>query len=345
MDFGPFVLLSLFYALLGVRVVGQLATRWRETFDRRFTAADRSLVDQAAFFVLVPVSVALHELGHAIAIRLLGGRVEDWGYYLFAGYVSFDPTDFTRAERILVAAAGTIVNVLLAAGAVALVVGRRPPMRPAFNELLLQFTLLSLVNALVVYPLLDLVSGLNGDWSQMYRGGVPALSAAILAVHAGILGLVVWAWRSDRVRARIAALTAAPPGLQRLPVSGRSRSGQRSSDRADSGTEAVLRDSAARVASGWPVRVEGAIQRRPEGILLVLSWRGDGLLRTVLAWAPADGGVELSGAVSSEGTPPSRRSLGRERVPVDADRLTLALRVAMETVDTWTPAPESVPSP
>src|SRR3712207_7948942 len=41
MDFGPFVLISLFYALLGVRVVAQLASRWRETFDRRFTAADR----------------------------------------------------------------------------------------------------------------------------------------------------------------------------------------------------------------------------------------------------------------------------------------------------------------
>jgi Zn-dependent protease len=116
MGFGPFVLISLFYVVVGVRVVAQLARSWRQTFDRRFTPADRSLVDQAAFFVLLPISVALHELGHAVAIWLFGGSVEGWGYYGFAGYVGYDPTDFSRAERIWVAAAGTIVNLLLAAG-------------------------------------------------------------------------------------------------------------------------------------------------------------------------------------------------------------------------------------
>ena len=344
MDFGLFVLISLFYALIGLRVVGRLVRGWRETFDRRFTPADRSLVDQAAFFVLVPISVALHELGHAVAIRLLGGRVEGWGYYLFAGYVGYDPTDFTRPERIAVAAAGTIVNLLLAAGAVALVFLRRPPMRAAFNELLLQFTLLSLVNALVVYPLLDLFSGLNGDWNQMYRGGVPALSAAIFVAHAGILGLVVWAWRSERVRSRMAALTQAPPGLRRLSLASRHRSAATDAGGGDSSVEAVLQEAARRVAGGWPARVEAAIQRRPEGVLLILTWRADGLRRMVLAWAPETGGVEFTGAVGPEGLPPARRPLGRELGPFDADRLTLALRVAMEAVDVWTPARESIGS-
>lgn len=77
MDFGPFILFSLFYAVVGVRVVRQLVARRRETFDRVFTAADRALVDQAAFFVLIPISVALHELGHAVTIRALGGTIED----------------------------------------------------------------------------------------------------------------------------------------------------------------------------------------------------------------------------------------------------------------------------
>ena len=48
--------------MLGVRVVYQLARNFRQTFDRNFTPQDRLLVDQAAFFVLLPVSVALHEL-------------------------------------------------------------------------------------------------------------------------------------------------------------------------------------------------------------------------------------------------------------------------------------------
>jgi len=335
MGFGPFVLISVFYALLGIRVVVQLARRWRATFDRRFTAEDRALVDQAAFFVLVPIAVALHELGHAVAIRALGGRVEGWGYYLFAGYVGFDPSEFTRAERIVIAAAGTVVNLLLAAGALAVVFGRRPPSRAAINELLLQLTLLSLINALVVYPLLDLVSGLNGDWSQMYRGGVPALSAVILALHAGILGFLWWAWRSDRVRSRIAALTEAPPGVRRLPLTDRRDGGRRGTG---SSLEAVLEEAASRVASGWPVPVDGAIQRRADGALLALTWRGGGQLRSVLAWAPAHGGVEFTGAAGVEGLPPARRALGREAGPLEPDRLTIALRLAMEAVEGWTPA-------
>ena len=76
MGFGPFILISLFYAVIGVRVVTQVVQRRRELFDRRFTIADRSLVDQAAFFILVPISVALHELGHAVAVWLAGGTVK-----------------------------------------------------------------------------------------------------------------------------------------------------------------------------------------------------------------------------------------------------------------------------
>lgn len=343
MGFGPFVLISLFYAVIGLRVVAQLARSWRETFDHRFTPADRSLVDQSAFFVLVPISVALHEVGHAVAIRLYGGGIESWGYYGFAGFVGYDPSDFTQAERVVVAAAGTIVNLLLAAGAVALVFGRRPPLRAAFNELLLQFTLLSLLNALVVYPLLDLASGLNGDWTQMYRGGVPTLSVAIGIVHVAILALVAWAWRGERLRGRLAALTGADAASGAAPLRrirlGVERPGRAGDDAAASGAEAILREAAARVAGGWTAPVEAAIQRRSDGTLLVLAWRdGGGLPRNVLAWAPDAGGIELSGAVGGEGETPTRRVIGREPGPPDADRLTLALRVALETVETWPPA-------
>ena len=102
-------------------------------------------------------------------VRLYGGQVLDWGFYGFAGYVAFDPREFTDAQQIVIAAAGTAVNLLLAGIAVALVFLKRPPFRAAINELLITFTWISLLNALVVYPLLDFVSGLEGDWTQMYR--------------------------------------------------------------------------------------------------------------------------------------------------------------------------------
>lgn len=331
MPLGPFALLSVLYLILGVRVVYQLLRGFRQTFDRNFTHADRMLVDQAAFFVLVPISVALHELGHAVAIRLYGGQVLDWGYYGFAGYVGYDPGEFTNAQQIVIAAAGTIVNLLLAAIAVGLAFLKKPPVRAAINELLIQFTWISLLNALVLYPVLDLLSGLNGDWTQMYDGGAPALSAVILFVHVSVLALLFWAWRDSGMQARIAKLTGLPAGLSR------GLTGPRRTQRADTPAEKTLREAANRVASGWPVSVEGSVRRGHAGAALVLSWRDeDGpLQRSVLAVAPESGGLELSGALQANGTAPIQRPLGRATGTVDADRLTLLLRMAMETVAGW----------
>lgn len=341
MGFGPFVVLSIFYALIGLRVVGQLARHWRATFDRHFTAADRSLVDQTAFFVLVPISVALHEFGHAVAIWLLGGRVESWGYYLFAGFVGYDAGDFSPRARIVVAAAGTLVNLLLAAVALGVVFGTRPPMRAAFNELLLQFTLLSLINAFILYPALDLFSGLNGDWTQMYRGGEPLFGVAIGIIHAAVLGGVFWVWRSEPLRQRMATLTDAPPGLQRLPLGQRRATPETPRNGRDA--TAALQDAAGRVADGWLVPVEGAIQKRADGMLLLLSWRAGDLPRSVIAWAPRTGGVTVTG-ITGDPAQSAPRAFGHEAGPIDVDRLTLRLRLAMEAIDaepSGTAAPRS----
>lgn len=332
MGFGPFVLLSIFYAFIGVRVVAQLVRRRATIFDRQFTMADRAMVDQAAFFVLIPISVALHEMGHALVIWWLDGTVGGWGYYLFAGYVSYDPTLFSQADRMLVAFAGTFVNILLAAAAVGLVFLRQPPLRAAFNELLLQFAILSIVNALVFYPALDLVSGLNGDWTQIYRGGVPELAAVILVIHIGILATGWLALRSDRVGARVATLTDAPAGTRR-----RSLGGVRTVNEIDraTGRDKGLADAAARVASGWPIPVETVLQRRGTGTLVMLAWESAGAVRSVILWAPSSGDLEISGGLATAGNPPVRRRIGQTAGSSDPDRITLSLRLAMETVEGW----------
>lgn len=342
MEFGPFVLLSLFYAVIGVRFVVRLLGRWRETFDRHFTETDRSMVDQAAFFILVPISVALHELGHAVAIWTLGGAVQGWVYYLFAGYVSFDPAEFSKDERVLIAIAGTVVNVLLAGFALLLVFGRRRPMRAAFNEILLQFTVLSLGNALIVYPALDLTSGLNGDWAQVYRGGVPALAAAIFAIHAAILIGGVLALRSERVGARIATLTGLPAGTKRAPLGGVRRAPGGATEGSDPHPgDRALRDAIDRVVSGWPTPVEAGVRRGTETSLFVLSWFSSGLRRSVIIWRSTDGAVEISGAASADGASPRPRAVTHEPAGASVDRLTLALRLAMETVETWAPTTDT----
>ncbi|MDQ3693605.1 MAG: hypothetical protein M3464_08250 [Chloroflexota bacterium] len=339
MTFGPFILISLFYVILGIRVVYQLITNWRQTWDLKFTAGDRALVNQAAFFVLLPVGVALHELGHAVAIWAFGGTVVEWGFYGFAGYVSYYPWQFSDDQRVIIAAAGTVVNILLAAAAVAFVFLRRPPARAAINELLIQFVFISLLNALIIYPLLDLVSGLNGDWSQMYFGDVPALSVVILVIHAGILATLFWAWRNPGMRARIAALTGAPPGLRRLQA-GRRRSAApaRPGTAAATGIEAVLQDVADRVVSGWPAPVEASLQARPDATLLLLSWTEENVPRGVVVLTPAAGGYEIRGVAHWPGTDPDVRGISRSPGPVAADPLTMAVRLGMEAVAHWRPA-------
>lgn len=329
MPLGPFGLISLFYAVLAVRCLWQLARSWSATWDRRFTPDDRLLVDQAAFFVLVPISVALHELGHAVAVWRLGGDVLGWGYFGFAGYVEFDPGQFDAAQRIFIASAGTLVNLLLGALALAVVFLKRPPLRAAFNELLIQFTVISLLNALVLYPLLDFASGLNGDWRQMYFGGVPSLSLLILVIHVSVLGALWWAWNDPRVRARIAALTDgggvhAPWSRPSAPTPARATL---------TPAERALAEAGDRVASGWPGPVRSGVQQTPDGPLLVLSWGSAGGRRAVLARASGDR-VELDGAVVVGGRA-QRRPVAVLPGSPSADELTLRLRLAMEAVDGW----------
>jgi len=334
MPFGTFAILSLFYAVIGVRVVYRLIRSWSTVWDRSFTQSDRSIVDEAAFFVLVPISVALHELGHAVAIWAMGGTVVDFGYYGFAGYVSYFPAQFSATEQTIIAAAGSIVNLLLCLLAFGLVFLRKPPMRAAGNELLLQFAFLSGLNAFVVYPLLDLASGMNGDWRQMYDSGVPWLSGLIVAIQAAVLYGGYWLATNPRSKARMASLTDVPPGFERGLLGGL-RPGQ--IDTASlSPVERAMQEAAARVASGWSEPVKTHLQRFAGGTGLVLEWSGGKEGRIAVAARSFENGrtdiVKLAGARAGS-TPPQPQLLHQWPALPSVDQLTLGLRVAMEAAE------------
>lgn len=335
MGFSPFILISLFYAVVGIRIVVQVVQRRREIFDTTFTPFDRSMVDQAAFFILVPVSVALHELGHAVTVWALGGQVVDFGFYGFAGYVSFYPSEFTPAQRILIAAAGSIVNLILILIALAVVFFRKPPMRAAYNELLLQFAFISGINAFIFYPILDVVADFNGDWRQMYDGGVPALSIAIGVVHLAILAGGYWLYRSPRMKARMATLTDVPPGYERGMLGGVQPSKLDLSTL--SPAERTLREAAERVAGGWDTRVETGVQRFNGGSAVTLAWRRGRLQHVVAARTFPNGSTDLIAIPNTPPGPanvaPAPRQLHRWPSVPSTDDLTMGLRMAMESVD------------
>ncbi len=339
MSFGPFILLSLFYAVIGVRVIARLARSWRTTFDRHFTAEDRGLVDQAAFFILLPISVALHELGHAVAVKGFGGDIVDWGYYAFAGFVSYDPRPFSDLQRILVALAGPLVSIVLGLIALATVFLRRPPLRPSYNELLTQFAALSIINAAVFYPLLDVATGLGGDWSQIYRGGVPAVSGVIFLFHLGLLLGGLWAFRNPGVQARVASLTGAPTGTQRTFMGGVQRPERPFT--APSPEANVAHEAARRAASGWPppvrVAVQGGLPATRFAVGIVWQSGDDPAPRGVMVRLADGGAVEIRGHIADRAAPSgSVRGYALlhpfESMPA-VDALTVEIRIAMEDVE------------
>jgi membrane-associated protease RseP (regulator of RpoE activity) len=333
MDFGAFSIISLIYVVIGVRIVAQLVQNWKAVWDHNFTIFDRQIVDQAAFFVLIPVSVALHELGHAIAVWGFGGRVLDFGFYGFAGYVSYSPRGFSAEEQTIVAAAGTIVNLALCVIALAVVFFRRPPMRAAFNELLIQFAIISGLNAFIVYPLLDVASGLNGDWRQMYDSGVPWLSAIIVLMQAAVLFGGYWLLTNPGMKARAASLTDVPPGLER-GILGGLREGKVDPARLNP-AEKVLHEAIDRVSSGWQEPVRTGIQRFQGGTAITLQWNLGPRHYVVAARTFANGSTDLVSIPTNSPAPEAARPrlLHRWQTLPSTDELTLGLRLAMETAE------------
>lgn len=328
MGLGPFTIISLIYVVIGIRSVSRLVSRWGAVWDRRFTVQDRQLVDEAAFFVLVPISVALHELGHAVAVWSFDGTVTDFGFYGFAGYVSFIPFGMSDVQLTVIAAAGSLVNLVLCLAAIGLVFLR--PFRAAVNELLVQFAVVSGANAFIVYPLLDLASGLNGDWRQMYGSGVPWLTAIIVAIQIGMIAAGFWLYSSGWARARLARLTDVPAGMQRGFFGGIQPG--TIDVRALTPQERSLREASERVASGWPARVETGIQRFDTGTAMTLAWQRGSHGYAIAARSFASGRTDIV-ALTGRGVDGRPHLIRGWAEPPTTDELTLALRIAMETVE------------
>ena len=330
---GGFSIFSLLYVALGVRVVWMIAQNWRSVWDRNFTPHDRVLVNQASFFFLIPLSVVLHEFGHAVAVWGFGKEVVDWGFYGFAGYVAYVPFGLTDVQQTIIAAAGTLVNLVLCLLALAIVLYWKPALRPAYNELLIGFVFISGVNAFIVYPVLDVLSGMNGDWRQMYSSGVPWLTTLIVIVQAAVLVGGWWLFTDTGMKAKFARLTNVPPGFERGLFGGTQPAKIRTMNMDPA--EIHLRDAVNRVASGWHTRVESQIQRFTGGSAMLLQWTTNRNLRVLAARSlPNDAWDIVQIPTSIDGSQVGKPAvIQRWNRRPGIEELTMALRVAMEQVD------------
>lgn len=127
--FGPFGL-SLWLAVV-VPALVLMAVHWKalteNLFDRMATPESAALL-----FVLFPFIKALHELGHAAAIKVWGGEVHDMGvmFLVFTPIPYVDASSSTafpgKWRRFVVGAAGMMVELLIAAVAMYVWLGAQP---------------------------------------------------------------------------------------------------------------------------------------------------------------------------------------------------------------------------
>jgi hypothetical protein len=193
-----FSLLSVFYLFIGAYAVYQLTRNWRGFWDDDYTEQDRNLAGLTAFFLLVPVGVLLHELGHMAAAWTTGSQVLGLHYFVYWGYVELIPSSASPLLDWYIALSGNFVSYVL--GAASLTVGLAfPNMKQVLRGLLTLFGALELLQTLIFYPAMSLVTGFEGDWDTIYSFESPVASGATLAIQLISLAIFFWLLRRDRV--------------------------------------------------------------------------------------------------------------------------------------------------
>ncbi|MFN2606696.1 MAG: hypothetical protein ABR511_02180 [Acidimicrobiales bacterium] len=196
--------MDLILGIGAVLAVAGLVKGWRSFLDDEFTPADRRVAMQVSVFIVPPVVVLLHELGHMAATLAVGGRVTSFHYGLFEGSVGFAGVASTAAVWF-VAVAGNVVSAVVG-GTMVVAGGLGTRIRRPLRYVLILGGLFEFVFALVGYPLLS-ESARFGDWLLIYDFGAnPFLSWATLAVHAALL-VAMWRWWQDGLRHTLFAVT------------------------------------------------------------------------------------------------------------------------------------------
>jgi len=179
--------ISFLYALRSLYIVGRLFKNWRAFWDAEFSAADRALANDLAFFVLIPIGVFLHEAGHALATWQVGGEVVEFQWRVFWGFI-IPSGAFTPVQEWWIAFSGPLVSILIGLLPIPFLLWVR---RGVWSELLYAFIKHELFYALVWYPILSFI-GFGGDWVRIYDFSIAPYAHLTLVVH---LVLLYGLWR------------------------------------------------------------------------------------------------------------------------------------------------------
>lgn len=186
-NWAPLDALNLLFLPLMAITAGQCFKHWGSLWDAELTAADRQLLQQAVIFVLLPVVVLCHELGHVAAIKFFGGTVKEFHYAFQSGYV-VPGQSFPPDQTIWLYFSGNLVQILigLLAGLSAMLCSS-----PPIVAMLVYLSLWSIGGTVIIYALLSL-TGFYGDWINIYSYGLSPLVLAIGTFHLTMAALVFW---------------------------------------------------------------------------------------------------------------------------------------------------------
>jgi hypothetical protein len=181
-------LMALIAVPIAISTVIKAQKNWANLWDRDLTTEDRSLLMGLALFVVMPVIVFFHECGHAAATIACGGQVQKFYYGFLWGYV-IPSGNFTDGQILWIYLAGNLAEIAL--GVVALIVAIRAK-APAIVALSVYVSFWAIAGTLIFYTLLSVI-GAYGDWEAIYSSPLKNVVALIGAIHAVLIGLIVWA--------------------------------------------------------------------------------------------------------------------------------------------------------
>jgi hypothetical protein len=176
-----FAALSILIILAGLKTLFQVINGWKSLWDDDLTRDDAKLASSASFYLLIPPTVALHELGHAIAVWAFGLEVLDFWFLGYMGAIFHAPS--TPIGNFTIALAGNVVT--LAIGIFCIAWGLARPGHPVRNILWIELGRQSLFLVLVFYPAICLL--FDGDFRTIYSTQTPIASGITLVAHGALL--------------------------------------------------------------------------------------------------------------------------------------------------------------
>lgn len=184
--------MAIIYGIISIDTILRLSNNWRSFWDDKVTAKDRFLLERVAVFILIPLGVFFHELGHALATLQVGGEVREFQWRVVWGYV-IAVGNFLPVESWWIAFSGNLVSIALGFLAILAV-----PLvkKTILKHLFYTFAQAQLVYSLVAYPLFSFTT-FRGDWVRIYDFSVKPYAQITLAIH---LFMIFTLWLNSRTQ-------------------------------------------------------------------------------------------------------------------------------------------------